>query len=104
MEANSHDLSNQRSTHGVKPSVLYNNMIKNEDEYSSKTNSRNLSKRSNVVNIASGRKDKNNSYQYIKKMPIPKSSQRKKNSCALKSTDVDKIFSNMRFVKVHFYK
>mmetsp|Transcript_29958 Transcript_29958/g.26523 ORF Transcript_29958/g.26523 Transcript_29958/m.26523 type:complete len:86 (+) Transcript_29958:574-831(+) len=77
MEVNSQDMTNRRSNHIVKPSVLYNNMTKNESEYSSKNNSRNLSKRNHIVYATSGRKDKNSSYHQIQKLPIARNSQRK---------------------------
>lgn len=94
-EANSQDLSNRRKTHMVKPSMMYNNMTKEEFEYSSKYNSRNLSNRNHAVYMTSGRSQANNSYQG-KNLQLTRSAQRKKNSCAMKKSDVDKIFVNMK--------
>ena len=59
-------------------------------------NSRNLSNRNNAVYAASGRSQVNNSYQ-VKNMSKSRVAQKKKNSYALKSSDIDKIFSNMKY-------
>lgn len=82
---------------------MYNNIVKEKSDNRSNDHSRNLSKR-NFKQVISGRanksasKNQNPSHTYKNRSFLGKSrnSQRKKNSCALKSSEVEKMFKNVK--------